>query len=306
MIDTITYRQEFRLKHDLGTGLKTVDAHSDFKVRVKTSKIVKGNKIVEESKITWVSVSLPKLLFGRNTKLIESQQQLDAAFALVEEKLLSFGATVASGREFTRVDLVWQFKHRPIPFFLALAPCNHPEILAEAGMFRNRHFPTGVWWKAAPAQGKRKKTAPLLIRMYSVTSGKRPPVQVVRIEVELRLRKLREKLNPNRDKRQPVTALDFHQCYSAYRETLLRFVPKKVPRVNHKEDVLAYLEQKHGIKVFALLAQAGASRTTLYRLRQRAASGLPRNFRISLKRMLPAGRLPLAADPEFRPKVRIR
>lgn len=293
MVDTIAFWQKFRLKHDLGTGQRTVDEDADFKIRVKGSSI------------TWVSVSLPKLLFGRNTKLIESQQQLDAAFALVDARLSALGAVVESGRKFTRVDLVWQFKRRPIPFFLALAPCNHPEIVAEAAKFRNRHVPTGLWWKAAPALGDKRKTPPLIIRMYSVTSKKSPPVQVVRIEAELRLRKLREKLNPNHDKKRPVTALDFQQCYSAYRETLLRFVPKKVPRVNHKEDLLVFLEQEHDIPVFALLAQFGASRAMIHRLRQRALSGLPRHFRINLKRMLPASRLPLAADPEFRPKVRI-
>lgn len=293
MVDTVCFQQRFRLAQPLPSKLHTLDAKADFKVRVAANEI------------TWVSVSLPKLLFGRNTKLIENQQQLDEALAMVDAKLSSLGTKMDLERRFTRVDLCWQFKRRPTPFFLAHAPCNHPEIVAEGATFRNRYQITGLWWKSAPKLGATRRTRPIVIRMYAVQSKRRPTIEVVRVEIQLRLRKLPEKLNADHDKSRPVRSLDFGQCYAAYRATLRKFLPKHVPKLNHKDELLVLIERDYGIPVTSLLAQTGASRATIHRLRKRAAVGLSKNYRTNWNEMLPADRMPRAADPEFRPKVRV-
>lgn len=94
-------------------------------------------KVGKRQKFT-VEVSLSRLLFGDNARLITSQPQLDRALrqahALVSQvagqpKIKFAGQTAPySGISFKRVDLCWQIKGRMHDFILAHRDMKHPEI----------------------------------------------------------------------------------------------------------------------------------------------------------------------------------
>ena len=90
-------------------------------------------------------VSLPRVLFGHNGKLLSSQSDIGRALHKVYALLDLFTGPALSQREFTRVDLVWQFKGNPSDFALAHCDCLHPMIRRPAIDYRNN----GLRWEGS-------------------------------------------------------------------------------------------------------------------------------------------------------------
>jgi len=128
---------------------------------------------------TWFEVSLPRLLFGDNCRLIDSQAQIDQAFARAD-KIISEWARPAEGpRRFTRVDLVWHFRANPPQDFLfAHQSCIHPEVKKSFIVIRNHHTVNTIEWRGLAMR----------IKMYvKEKKHAKLPRQIVRVEIELRV-----------------------------------------------------------------------------------------------------------------------
>ena len=271
MIDTVRFEQERKFRNGrIHHGLLTLDRKSNLRVDCKGDRI----KAVE--------VSLPKLLFGTNSKLISTQQELDNALQQVDLLLEEFVEPATHPRIFKRVDLVWHFEARsPQNFFFAHQHCNHPEIKKCVAVYRNHHVVTGVEW-----QGDRMK-----IKMYDKTNREVSlPRQVVRVEIELRGEKLKNKLENGRI----VDSLTLKDCYECYRATLRKFRPKKVLIISSKDEALFYAELK-GLKVFEQLNKT-VCKKTISRRRSEIQKYLLNHFKIDWDKLLPKAHLPIKFD----------
>lgn len=269
MIDTVRYEQRWELYQEFW-GIFLVDK----KLGIRAG--------ANGSHLTWFEFSLPKLLFGENSRLIESQAQIEKAFAKADDLISRWASPTQDLRRFTRVDLVWHFRANPPQEFLfAHQACNHPEIKKAVVVIRNNHTVNTVEWR-----GDRMR-----IRMYDKTSKRaKIPRQVVRAEIQLRGRKLTRKLNRGGQ----IYHLKLKDCYAAYRATLRKFKQKKTLKIGSKDEALFYAETK-GIRVFDRLTQTMSTRSTT-RLRKKFSDYLLKRYKIDWEKLLPKKSLPLKFD----------
>lgn len=183
--------------------------------------------------LAWVEVSLPKVLFDNNGKLLSSQSDIRNAFRRVDGILNSFSTSGRSGRIFRRVDLVWQFSGEPVLYANAHRNCFHPMIRKPVVDYGNN----GLAWKGSQ----------VTIRMYDkLLEQTKKTGDVVRVEVQLRGKKLRQVLANDA----PVAKLDFVTCYIRYKSIVQKFQPQSVPDVRDPIDLLAYAQTEHGVNLW--------------------------------------------------------
>lgn len=279
MVDTVGFQLLLKL-HDPLTARKSLQRQG----------ISVG---VSNGHITWVAASLPRILFGQNSTLIRNQAQLNDALAKLDSLLAQFGTIVYARQHFTRVDLVWQFKRRVARFALSMFRVNHPEIRAEVCLFRNRKGITGIWWKSGAKSGTGGKGGPLIIRAYDKSDkGIKSPQPVLRIEVQLRGKKLTQKLGNNA----PVNRLDIRDCYQAYRNTLLGFTPNPLPAVSSKNKLLMLAADELGIPIDELIADFSCDET-MRRYRISASAAIASAKFTNLAMLLPPNALPPVVQP---------
>jgi hypothetical protein len=112
MIDTVKYRTVgSHLVSDNRPGWKHSEYHSGYGSPLVIFTHVPTDLRVtsREGTVTSVEVSLPRVRFGTNGRLITSQVVLDEALEITDNAI-SEVATVPVGREFSRIDLCWQFR----------------------------------------------------------------------------------------------------------------------------------------------------------------------------------------------------
>lgn len=203
-------------------GTAHLYTHTPTGIRVRAQK-----RTVES-----VEASLARVLHGQNGKLIKDAKELAAALAAVELIVSKIAGPALSPTEYTRVDLVWQFRGHIAAYVTAFRHCRHPFIRKAAVVYSDA---------ALCFPGKRCR-----ITFYDKTreqTGK--PGSVVRVEVSLRWNKLRALLGNGH----PVASLCFRDAYRAFRSVLCKFHPRRVPKLSTLAEVLAFGEQK-GIALF--------------------------------------------------------
>ncbi len=141
-----------------------------------------------------------------------STQQLNNLRVILDdamEALLNIASEVSyhqdNGYEFKRVDLCWQFQGEPEVFLLAHRFIKHPEIHKTKAFFEDESV---NWW------GREMK-----IRIYDKLRQKTKGEisgQVIRVEVELRHKKLRRLFCG--DKSVPLTYIQIDRAYQIFRE----------------------------------------------------------------------------------------
>ncbi len=170
---------------------------------------------------TRIEFSLPRLLFGCNSRLIVSQAQIDAAMAklwpILDEVLV--GTDDPGGKyadwpnagypyTFNGIHFAWHLAVSPDRLIRILCNAKHPEIHR-----KTTTFDTSIRF---PGTG-------MVISVYDkiaeLTRNRDRSQSWTRVEVQWK--------NPDKLKIvlgvKPVEHLDFHQLYTAYRNTLLRF-----------------------------------------------------------------------------------
>lgn len=234
----------------------------------------------DENEIKWIEVSLPRLLFGHNGRLITSQKEIDLAMRMVSRLLKEIGVQQTALRYFTRVDLVWQFQGDPAAFIAAHRNCKHRSIRKEAGSFDNN----SLFW-----QGSQMR-----VSMYDkVLEQTAKRGDVVRVEVQLRGKRLKSELSD--DEYSNVTGLSFHDCYQAYRRILLGFRPAGLPKVGTVAELLALADRHgwtaNGVRAFDLWAR-GKSAKQISRVRQQMDALRPEVHQIDWNKLLPVNSPP--------------
>ena len=195
----------------LGISCTTVFLHERTGIRVSRTNDMH----------TRVEVSLPRLLFGHNSQLIVSQAQIDAALAklwpILDEVLVGTDDPGGKYADWPNAGYPYTFNGIHFAWHLAVSPdrlirilCNskHPEIHR-----KTTTFDTSIRF---PGTG-------MVISVYDkiaeLTRNRDRSQSWTRVEVQWK--------NPDKLKIvlgvKPVEHLDFHQLYTAYRNTLLRF-----------------------------------------------------------------------------------
>lgn len=225
-----------------------------------------GLRLMGRGGYTRLEVSLPRLHFGHNGKLIRNQADLDSAWS----SLFGLMADVSGGPigidtwipgEVTRADLVWSFPGDPATWVLAHRQVKHPTVRrrARGAEYFGPDLSQGLTWT-----GRNH-----MFRIYDkqLEQTNEPGGQVVRAELEMRQAFLNRRLGDS-----PSHLVNFSDLYSAYRKFCIRFDPHTVTPLHGASEILAFCERNnfshHGQSVFELWA-LGKSRWTIARMRNR-------------------------------------
>lgn len=281
MIDTIRFRTNRKVTSIVfrQPGFQRLPGKPAIRVRVAQF----GNRQL----ITAVETSLPKVLFGNNVRMLETEEEFERAFA----ELIDHLDQISTKDKFTltRVDLGWNYKGRPLEFFLAHEHLNHPMVRKAIANYydprrngrivatRDNATRTGIEWQATK----------LRIRFYdkskdAIKCGSKRPL--LRVEIQLRGSLLRELLGG--DETKPLHKLNWEDCYPVFRDILRRFPNPKVMPILNGRDTIYLAAIKAGIPVFDILGQ-GKNRSTVHRLRLRLGRQILRDYKVDWAWMLP-------------------
>lgn len=224
------------------------------------------------SELRYARVSLSRILFGDNGYLISRQSHITTALRAVDTLLDAISRKMSVTRTFSRVDLVWQFERAPADFHAAHSHCVHPLIRKPVVDFNNN----GLEWRGTKIK----------IKMYDkLLKHSTRPGNVYRVEVELRGRRLRKILGHG----QPITALDFLDCYATYRQLLCGFTTKPQPNISDIVDLIAYA-QKLGLDLWPYWSCTYKNRQSRNRARKQLLARKLTYFAVDWKKLLPATR----------------
>lgn len=183
-------------------------------IRVWTDPFLKGIRSAE--------LSLPKVLFGHNGRVLESQSHLNAALDKSIE-ILSKIARVPDTAQWRsrRVDIAWNFDLPARPLIIAHASLRVPGIL-RGGTLHNGE--QGVSWRGAKSHR--------MITLYDKALQMRVPGSVLRAEISLRAGQILRYL-PNDNWRR------FSSLYSTFRNLMTTIPPicRSVKAANFQEAV---------------------------------------------------------------------
>jgi hypothetical protein len=227
-----------------------------------------------------VECSLPKLLFGHNGKVLETQSQLAAALGKLDG-ILSQIAEVPGVEEWNprRLDLVWNFDLPVRSLVLAHAALRVPGIQSGATLFPDGQ---GVSWLGAKSHFK--------VMLYDKARKMRVPGSVLRVEISLRGGQLARRIKGD--------WRNFDDLYRAYRAIMVSIAPitKPTAAANWPEAVGAEPLQIRE-RILARLAHKPSGTFRRYRRRiEAAAAKLPESF--SWENVLPVSNPPPPVNVE--------
>ncbi|HOW64854.1 MAG TPA: hypothetical protein PK256_06170 [Verrucomicrobiota bacterium] len=227
-------------------------------------------------------VSLPRVLFGHNGRLLKSQKEIDTAMDQVREILDEIGEGPDEPPVFKRVDLVWQFKGDPKLFIAAHEKARHRRIRRDAVRFENGSL---TWIGSS-------RSVVIYDKLLEMTRNQ--PGDVVRAEVRLRGCALKRMFGP-----EPIRQLSFDRCYEAYRNTMLGFCPNKVPRPSNFAESLAVAQregwQSGGVSAFDIFCGHLGQRQRR-RLQKQMAQIRGETFGFDWADLLPEGHPPAPVE----------
>lgn len=161
-----------------------------------------------------IEVALPKLLWGRNDKLITSQAEVNKAWKTVEVDMIPefFHDIVPlygwSYCDFTRVDATWHIQERPDTVVHLHRHARHPSIRKETQVFGTHAvvFPgvdrfLRIYDKGKEQGGKENETC--------------------RVELQMRKRALKKAFGLQ--EKEYLTELDGEKCYQTLRDFCMKF-----------------------------------------------------------------------------------
>jgi hypothetical protein len=281
MIDTIRFRTNRKLKVSPFThlGLRRLPENRDIRVRVVQAG--------QQQYITAVETSIPKVAFGNNVRVLETEEEFEWAFGKLINQLDAISSK--DGFELTRVDLGWNYRGKPLEFFLAHEHLNHPMVRKAVASYiepwensriivtRDNATRTGLEWQGSKIR----------IRFYDKTKDAKKlghTEQLIRVEVQLRGKLLRKLLGGN--EKQPVHKLLWGKCYPVFRDILRKFPGPEVVPILDGQDKVNLAALRAGIAVFDILGK-GKNRTTVHRLRKRLGRLQLRKYGVDWTWMLP-------------------
>lgn len=193
-------------------------------------------------RIHTVEAELPKLVHGCNGHLIRSQEELDTALENLLNCFDGFADTGNGYIDFRRVDLCLHFHcESPAAIIHAHRNCRYPRTNGE----KRREFnaSSASWNYTGRRFALYDKGRQLAARYCG--GNVETTSEILRVEIQLWQKALRHVFNTGDGF--PV-ALDFQECYQAFRSELLKFAPARevMPSPQSKAEALALLDQLGG------------------------------------------------------------
>ena len=226
-------------------------------------------------------VSLPKLLYGHNGRLVTTDTQVRLAFSQIIDDTSKFVNWVEpSPCYFTRVDLVWQFSGRITDFINAHRQIRHP-------MIRNKSIEYQGSSLTFPGKNCRISMYDKNLESHKIPGG------IVRVEVQLQGPVLKRLIG---DGCQPnMSNISIEKCYAVYRKILTRFHPRRVFKPSNLAEFLSIgikdNWQADGQPCFDIWASQKSPRQ-VSRMRSALKSVLPKVTQIDWHNLLPKNQLP--------------
>lgn len=223
--------------------------------------------------LEYAEVSLPRVLYGHNSRLIASQNALNHAVNVVSSLLDEITQPARSEPIYTRIDLVWQIGGDIKEFLLAYRNARTRFVRKPAIIYTD----SGLRW-----QGRG-----FVLNLYEKTLREtKKPGHIIRIEAQLRGKALERHLGND------IKHLRFRRLYRAYRKILLSLNPTAIPRLTRCADILAFAE-RNGIPLVDYWA-IGKSPITVRRVRKEVAVRQIEYARLNPKTLFPLPRPPRA------------
>lgn len=196
------------LKADALDGM--LDRHDGLRFEHEHTGLMMGGRAPF---LSWLQVSLARLLFGHNGRLISSESELRAAFDRLVELLSEICDPILEGATFTRADLVWQFSGLFAHFANAYRTAKFKGVRKEGGGYERE----SMFWKGSAMH----------LRIYDKVRQitKKQPGNVLRVEIQLHNPKFKKLLGDG----EAVTELSFQRCFNVYRKLMQGFAPTKIP-----------------------------------------------------------------------------
>ena len=107
-------------------------------VHVESGMYIKG----DEEFTHVIQVSLPRMMYGRNTELIKSQEELNVAwdkFRLLQRQVLQ----VDQIPRWTRLDIVWNFLGNINDYITAFQNSKHPKVRSAVRVYKGQSIQWG-------------------------------------------------------------------------------------------------------------------------------------------------------------------
>ena len=228
MVDTVRFTQRYELKKCLPIGWKRrwkEFSYNAYPSRGQQSNTRGFNHLetglsvrLLKDKPASIEFSLARVLFGTNARLITSSDELEEALLKAAEILNDIAKPVSNEKNFSRLDLVWQFKGKIHDYIIAHQSLKHPKIDRAAWIWQGE---TILW------VGKEMS---ICIYGKSVLVSKKHDGEFVRAEIRLSGKKLKEKLGDG----SALKSLSFDRCYKFYREQMIMFSPLPLPETSAK------------------------------------------------------------------------
>ena len=207
--------------------------------------------------------SLPKLLFGHNGRVLESQEQLDAALAKLRVVLGSVADVPATSEwEPWRVDIAWNFDRPARPLVLAHAALRVAGIQSEGTLHPGCH---GVSWRGAKSR--------FMVKLYDKAKQMRVPGSVLRAEISLSGKQLARRLHG-------CEWHDFSALWQTYRNIMAGFPAiERTAKARGWQEAIGAEPLEVRQRILARLAHKPSGTFRRYRRRvEAAAAELPETF----------------------------
>ncbi len=235
-----------------------------------------------EMRMEYAAVSLPRALFGCNSRVIASQNAINRAVSRVSDILDEITHPPASQPVYTRLDLVWQVKGDIRQFILAYKHALTPFVHTGAAVYTD----SSLRWEGTG----------FLLQMYDkILQVAKSPGKIVRIEAQLRGKRLVSLMGKR------IKHLDFKDLYAKYREILLSLNQTPVPKLHTLSHILAFCE-RNGIDAVSFWS-IGKNPAVVRRKKKEIAA-----IQIEYLRLDMAALFPVFVPPKpiqlFHPKVR--
>ncbi len=248
MLDTIAIRADWPLRVPRPDG-KNIRLNNTSPVRIS----------VNENRLVWVEVSLPKLLHGHNGRTLENQDQLTTVLKNMSTDLNTIAATPEiAAWQVWRADIAWNFNLIAAPLILAHAALRVPGIRRGADLFDGGQ---GVSWRDAKSR--------FMVKLYDKARKMHIPGSILRAEISLRGRQLARHLDAGEIQ-------NFTTIYRVYRSIMASLPPIQKPaQAANWQSAIGAEPLKTRQRILARLAHKPKGTYRRYRRMVEAAAAKP-------------------------------
>jgi hypothetical protein len=289
MIDTVRYYIPFRFRQSLTTPHSWKRRQFNEGTMQRETYTHTASQLVAGStgSTSYIEVSLPRLLYPNNARLIASQGDLDRAVTKADNLLAQIATDIdPTQRKFTRVDLVAHVWGRIGDFIEAHEGVKHPEVHKWPSIYPGET----ILWRGS-------KMSITIYDKYKEMTGSKG--KVVRVEIRLRDKKLQKELAGG----SAVKQLNYSKCYRAFRRKILQLAPAPVYRLKSWQTDVLYLAMVNkwrcnGKPAWKVLLKRYSPKQANTRMRELAAWKLAA-YQINWSKLLPLKHPPRISPIRF-------